>query len=236
MGIIIDKAANAEILKTLDELNVLYYKSCSLDFLYKPVNTHPDMQIHFVNENEGIVAPSAYEHYKKILPNHITLTIGSSDPSCTYPGDCAYNVAKLGKKIIGNLRYTDTKILDYYSAQGCEFINVNQGYTKCNLCIVDDNSAITEDEGLCKTLSKAGLDILKIPAGSVMLPGFSHGFIGGASGFVLKNMLAFGGNINDECIKNNIIKFVKSKYVDIIFLSSTKLADLGSILYFNTSF
>ncbi|MBR5155527.1 MAG: hypothetical protein IKW62_03455 [Clostridia bacterium] len=236
MAVILDKSADAKIFETLKYLNIDCYKSCSLDFLYSPVNTHPDMQIHFTDSTTAVVAPSAYNHYASTLPPNINLIKGSSDPHCTYPGDCAYNVAKLGKKIIGNLRYTDPKIKEIYENQGCQFINVNQGYTKCNLCIVDENSVITEDEGLFKTLSANSIDVLKIPSGLVKLNGFANGFLGGASGFISPGKLAFCGNFKNNSIFDQIYSFVKSKLVDIICLSSTEMVDLGSILYFNSNF
>ncbi len=232
MAVIIDKLADSTFFTVLDKLNIEYYKSCSLNFLYRPVNTHPDMQIHFTDSYTAVVAPSAFQHYKNILPEYINLISGDKDPDCTYPGDCAYNVAKLGNKVIGNLRYVDTKIIEIYTAQGCEFINVNQGYTKCNLCIVDCNSAITEDEGLYRILTSNDIDVLKIPIGSVNLSGFNNGFIGGASGFISRNKLAFYGQPNNSIILNTINSFVKSKSVDIIYLSTTNLMDYGSILYF----
>ncbi len=236
MGVIIDKCANNEIFATLNKLNIPYCKSTDLDFLYTPVNTHPDMQIHFVDSNCAIAAPSAYEHYKKALPDNIDILKGTSDPDCTYPGDCAYNVAKMGRRIIGNLNYLDTKIMDYYLSHNYEFINVNQGYTKCNLCVIDENSAITEDEGLYRILSGYNINVLKIPVGTVSLSGFDNGFIGGASGFISKNTLAFCGKINNSLVYNNILNFVNSKNIDIIFLSSTNLQDYGSILYFDSGF
>ncbi len=236
MAVIVDKSASNDIFDELDKLNIEYYKSCSLDFLYKPVNTHPDMQIHFTDSTTAIVAPSAYYHYKNILPQNIKLIKGCIDPDCTYPGDCAYNVAKLGKKIIGNLRYTDTVIKEIYENQGYEFINVNQGYTKCNLCIVDENSVITEDEGLCKILTANNVNVLKIPSGLVRLNGFANGFLGGASGLISPKKLAFCGVFTDKLIFEQIYSFAKSKSVDIICLSSTEITDFGSILYFDSNF
>ena len=59
MPIIIDKSADNEIITALEQLNIEYYKSCSLDFLYSPVNTHPDMQIHFIDPQTAVAAPSA---------------------------------------------------------------------------------------------------------------------------------------------------------------------------------
>lgn len=233
MAVIVDKYADQEFFKALDARKIKYYKSFDLDFLYKPVNTHPDMQIHFITERIAVVAPSAYDYYRSVLPRRVILYKGEKDPDSTYPGDCAYNVAKVGKKVIGNLAYTDSVIKKMYAELGFEFINVKQGYTKCSLCIVDENSVITEDEGLCKALITQGIEVLKIPSGEVELKSFDNGFIGGASGFISNKKLAFYGDIS-KCSYYEIIKsFINSKNVDIIYLLQTKLKDFGSILYFD---
>jgi len=236
MAVIVDKCASAELFDALDMHRIKYYKSYDLKFLYKPVNTHPDMQIHFITKSIAVVAPSAYEYYKEILPKGIILYTGAKDPDGTYPGDCAYNVAKVGKKVIGNLTYTDVVIKKLYTKLGFEFINVKQGYTKCNLCIVDENSAITEDEGLYKILNENRIDVLKIPKGEVLLKNFDNGFIGGASGFVGQKKLAFYGDISKCSYFKSIENFVTSRQVDIICLSQTKLKDFGSILFFDDTF
>ncbi len=236
MAVIVDKCADLELFKALDMNKIQYYKSCSLDFLYKPVNTHPDMQIHFITENLAVVAPSAYKYYRDIILDKIILYKGAKDPDGTYPGDCAYNVAKVGKKIIGNLEYTDSVIKNLYSKLGYEFLNVNQGYTKCNLCIIDENSVITEDVGLYRALSANGMDVLKIPVGEVELKNFDNGFIGGASGFVNQRQIAFYGDISKCSYFKEIKKFINDRKVDIICLSQTKLKDFGSILFFNNNF
>lgn len=232
MAVIVDRCADSKFFETLDKCKIKYYKSYNLNFLYKPVNTHPDMQIHFITENIAVVAPTAYEYYRDILPKGIALYKGAKDPDGTYPGDCAYNVAKIGKKIIGNLKYTDSVIKKIYTELGFEFINVKQGYTKCNLCIVDDNSAITEDEGLYKILTAYGIDVLKIPSGEVEMLCFDNGFIGGASGFIDNKRIAFYGNILKCTYFKQLEKFITERKVDIICLSKTILKDFGSILFF----
>ncbi len=233
MAVIVDRCADSDFFEDLDRRKIKYYKSYDLDFLYKPINTHPDMQIHFISKRIAVVAPSAYEYYRDALPDGITLHRGAKDPDGTYPGDCAYNVAKLGKKIIGNLTYTDAVIKKMYTDIGFEFINVKQGYTKCNLCIVDDNSVITEDEGLYKTLTANGIDVLKIPKGEIELKGFDNGFIGGASGFIDNKSIAFYGDILKCSYYKHIEKFIAEKNADIICLSQTVLKDFGSILFFD---
>lgn len=236
MAVIVDKCADKELIDALDILKIKYFKSYDLKFLYKPVNTHPDMQIHFITERLAVVAPSAYDYYKCILPEKIVLHKGAKDPDGTYPGDCAYNVAKLGKKVMGNLTYTDSVIKKIYTELGFEFINVKQGYTKCNLCIVDENSVITEDKGLYKVLTAKGVNVLKIPSGEVALKHFDNGFIGGASGFIDQKKLAFCGDISKCSYFKQIESFIKDRDVNIICLLQTKLKDFGGILFFDDDF
>ncbi len=232
MAIIIDKSANQSFFEKLCELNITYYKSTDLSFLYAPVNTHPDMQIHFVDDSTAVVAPSAYEHYRKILPKEINLIKGASDPGNTYPKDCAYNIVRLGKKIIGNLLYVDEILKKIYTEKEYEFIDVRQGYTKCNLCVVDSNSVITEDEGLFRVLSDHNINVLKISPGEVRLEHFKHGFIGGASGFLSSGNLGFLGKLSKLSEYEKIKGFISERKVNIIELSQTDLWDFGSILYF----
>lgn len=232
MSVIVDRCADTEIFDFLTSQGIEFFKSFDMKNLYFPVNTHPDMQMHFVSPELAFVAPSAFEYYRKLLPSRVELRRGNADPGGTYPTDCAYNIARLGKYIIGNLRYADKRILEYYSSRNYEFLNVRQGYTKCNLCIVSENAAVTEDEGVFKVLSQKGLNILKVCGNEVALNGFDRGFIGGASGFVGKNKLAFFGDVQSLSYKNSLLEFAKDSWVDIISLSSTKMKDFGSLLYF----
>ncbi len=236
MGVIIDSRVEPQLFEALKIYNKDCFKSFNCDFIYTPVNTHPDMQIHFTDCKTAVVAPVAYQYYKNILPDTITLIKGNSNPGRTYPEDCAYNVARMGKKIIGKLSNIDNKILEIYTQNGFEFVDVKQGYTKCNLCIIDENSAITEDEGVFKTLCSKGMDVLKIPVGFVSLKGFKNGFIGGASGFVAPNKIAFWGSLQKHPYCHEIEAFIRARNVDIIYLSSNKPEDYGSILYFDSSF
>ncbi len=236
MGVIVDNTVSHEILEVFKEHKINVFKSKDIDFLYNPVNTHPDMQIHFVDDHTAICAPCTFDYYKNILPKSVNLIKGNQDMGLTYPKDCAYNVARMGKKVIGNLSYVDSKIIELYQSLGFWFIDVKQGYTKCNLSIIDENSVITEDEGLFKTLSENGVDVLKISSGFVSLTGFKNGFIGGASGFICPKCIAFFGNINTHPDYLKIKDFITKKRVKIINLSNDSLFDLGSILYFDDSF
>ncbi len=232
LSIVVDCNISSDIENRLKAMNIEYFKSFNIDYMYYPVITHPDMQIHFIEDSCAIVAPIAFEYYKNTLPKKLKLIKGEKDPGGKYPDDCAYNVAKIGRFVIGNLAYVDKKIIEFYSSNGYELVNVKQGYAKCNLCIVNETSAITEDVGIFKTLSEKQIDVLKIRHSCVDLPSFEHGFIGGASGFISPNLLAFYGNLKMHPDYIKIYDFLKVRNVDIINLSSTKLVDYGSMLFF----
>ena len=79
-------------------------------------------------------------------------------------------------------------------------------------------------------------DALKISPGGVGLKNFPYGFIGGASGLLNNKKLLLCGDLNIHPDGDKIRDFVNHKGVNIICLSSTKLFDFGSILYFDDSF
>ena len=232
MSVIIDMTASVEILNSLKQNGVRYYLSCKHPKLPEPVSTHPDMQIHFIDNKTAVVAPEVFDYYNELIGDDVEVIKGNTELSGTYPLDCAYNVTRLGKFIIGNLSYMDTKIKQMYQDRGFEFIHINQGYSKCTVCVVDDNSVITEDEGVCRAITPHNISVFKINSGTVELDGFDYGFIGGASGFISEKVLAFCGNPSTESYFESMEEYIKSKSVDIIYLSSTKLKDYGSILYF----
>ncbi|MEG2381443.1 MAG: hypothetical protein RSB38_07100, partial [Oscillospiraceae bacterium] len=88
-AIIVDKNLDNAIFSTLLSNNYSIIKSFDMDILYKPVNTHPDMQIHFVADDYAICEPNCYEYYKKELPSHIKLKAGNKISKGTYPYDIA---------------------------------------------------------------------------------------------------------------------------------------------------
>ncbi len=232
MGLIIDINASNELFCKLEEYGVSYCKSVDLPHIYSPLNTHPDIQIHIFDSRIAIAAPSVFDYYRKHLPKHIKVLCGETDPGGKYPQDCAYNVAAIGKRVFGNFTYVDSVIKNLYIEQGFELVNTKQGYTKCNLCIVDENSVITEDNGLCKCLRSCGIEVLKIPQGGVSMQNFDYGFIGGASGKISYNKLVFSGEISKHYSFDEISQFLRNKDIEYCCLTQNKLTDIGSMLYY----
>ena len=95
-----------------------------------------------------------------------------------------YNAVCTGKYFIHNLQYTDPDLLAAAEAKAAAEhtsltkIHVKQGYTRCSLLPVDDQSFITSDTGIAKTLADYDTDVLLIRPGHILLPGFDYGFIG----------------------------------------------------------
>lgn len=221
-----------------------YIKSqeCEIRYIkYKPdspIGTHPDLYMCKLGVNDN--APIFYGDVNNI--------------GNTYPNDAIYNAACTGKFFIHNMKITAPDLLKEISNIDNFFediekdniksnenfkdiailrniipIHVNQGYSKCNICIVDENSIITEDPGIAKACTKSGVDVLKISRGYVRLPNFEYGFIGGASGRI-NDILIFNGNLSIHPDFENIKEFVHAKGLCLHYFPEYPLTDIGSII------
>ena len=143
-----------------------------------------------------------------------------------YPGDCIYNAACIGKYIICGR--TASKAL--IEASGLQRVSVKQGYTKCNLLVVDERHAITEDEGLFRALSElSDIECLKISPRQVKLPGYEHGFIGGCTGRI-GDEIVFNGDLSAHSDCRRITEFIEDCGLKAVFFRDYPLTDIGSII------
>lgn len=227
--VIIDYRTSQDTIDELNRLGIDTFLTVRIDSLYEEVNGHADMQIHFVN-NKAICAPESYDYYKTLNLSGYELISGSKHLKSKYPYDIAYNVCSIGKYVICRPLCTAMEILAEYQYLKKNILNTRQGYTKCSICVVDDNSAITADEGIYKLLKKNNINVLKIRDGFIDLYDM-QGFIGGASGLV-DNKLLFNGDIKTHPDYENINAFCKNSGVDIISLNKGNLTDIGSIIQF----
>lgn len=205
-------------------INILY--GSEIPYNVSSVRWHIDTQITHIYKDKFVVSPLVYDHYKTNLPE-TKLVLGESSGSGRYPDDAAYNIAITGKYNIHNFNYTDKMILPELTGEN---IDVSQGYSKCSICIVDENSVITEDEGIAEVLKRHNMDVLKISAGDVLLPGLNYGFLGGASGKLSKNKLAFAGDIKTHRDYKEIYNFCTVRNVVPVSLCEGSLIDIGSII------
>jgi len=177
---------------------------------YFPVNSHPDIYMCAMSRHE----------------------IFHGDPALigfNYPHNIRYNAVCMGEHFIHNLKYTDEKLLSLARSLGKIPVNVRQGYTKCNMAVIDENSAVTSDQGVLKSLANTGIDLLAVSPGHVLLTGQPCGFLGGASGKVGDEMI-FHGNLSAHPDFIRIADFVKSRGCGLKYFEQFELEDIGSII------
>ena len=146
-----------------------------------------------------------------------------------YPGDIAYNAACTGRYLIHNLKYTAPPIKQFAEKAGMCLVDVKQGYAKCSTVIVDEESIITYDRGIGRACRSAGMDVLMIGPGQVLLPGYDTGFIGGASGRV-GDTIVFHGDLFSHPDGDAIAEFITGRGLKVRSFEDWPLTDIGSVL------
>ena len=145
-----------------------------------------------------------------------------------YPASAAFNAVFLKDYFIHRLDITFPSLLAEAERLGLRKVNVRQGYTKCNLVVVDGSHVITADEGLYKALSALpGLSVLKIGAGHIAL-GRHEGFLGGTSGRI-GNEIWFHGDLSKHPDEKSIRSFIKDCGCGIVEFPFP-LRDIGSVI------
>ena len=199
---------------------------------FHPLSYHPDMLCFNLEKNKWIFYEGIYAINKKAIDRLNIDAITVKDPeSGVYPRDVRLNAAMFGINLMCNIKYTEKKILEYAEKSGRNIIGVKQGYTKCSVCTVDENSIITSDASIYGEAKKNKIGALLISEGHIGLNGYGHGFIGGCSGLISKSKLAFTGNIKLHPDYENIKEFCRGRGVEIFSMSEGDLYDYGSILY-----
>lgn len=200
--------------------------------LHEAVCCHPDMIFHHVTNDICILPPSINLKTKKSLISlNFKIVEGGSKLQPVYPLSISYNIARVGKYAIHNLKFTDDILKRFLDEEGVEWIDVKQGYSKCSVSIVNENTIITEDIGIARQAEKKGIEVLLIqPEPNILLPGLNKGFLGGSTGLLNKDVWAITGNIEKLKCCEKIRMFLADKKVDILCLSDDDVIDVGSII------
>lgn len=146
-----------------------------------------------------------------------------------YPENAAFCALILGNLFIHRLDITASKLLNEAKKRGMKLIDCRQGYARCSSCVVDEGSVITADRGLADILRKNGVEVLEISPKGVLLPGYSEGFIGGASGRV-GNTILFNGDLSSHPDYESIVEFIESRRLSVKYFQNLPLRDIGSII------
>ncbi|OFX67034.1 MAG: hypothetical protein A2X12_02735 [Bacteroidetes bacterium GWE2_29_8] len=197
---------------------------------YNAISGHPDIFMCQM-DNLLIYSPSLPIYYIDLLKlNNINIEEGETLIGEKYPFNIAYNAVVTKHFFIHNYQYTDPVIIKNIKER--KVINVKQGYTRCSILPVNDNSFIVSDKGVYEVLKKeATIDVLLINNDNIIIEDFKNGFIGGTAG-ICYNKCFFAGNLNYHKQGNLIKNFINSKKIEIIELGDYPLSDCGSIIFF----
>ncbi len=194
------------------------------------VKNHPDLYLMHFDPDSLFFAKNICSLAGDVNINKTDINIDIPAGKVLYPRDVFFNAVSLGKILICCKRHIHPSVLEKANINGYRILDVNQGYTKCNICIVDNKSIITEDIGIAKKLSSFGFDVLLLEKHGVALSGYKYGFIGGASGKISEDKLAFFGDIKLHPEYDIIKHFLHTRGVEEVSLSRKPLYDYGSLL------
>ena len=195
---------------------------------YDAISGHPD--IFFCPTPAGlIVAPNLPEKYFAILDQYKINYIKSSLPvGQEYPETAQYNSLVTNKFIFQNPAVSEPEIEKLNTE--LEIIPIKQGYVRCNLIALPNETFITSDRGIEKSLKQHKLEVLYIDPTCVKLDGFEHGFFGGDCG-LFENTLFICGSLKYFKERTIIESYVKRSGVSIIELYEGEPVDVGTILF-----
>lgn len=232
--VIIDNRMRSEEKNKLESLGYKIIELNSSESVYQEISSHTDIFCTKIRNNL-IVEPSQYQLIKNNIQRDTNIIKGKTKLKNTYPEDVGYNVCIIGSYAIHNFKYTDKRVKKILEKENYNLINVNQGYTKCSIAVIDDRSLITADKGLYKELMKYNFDILflnyKLNIKLINEDKFStmNGFIGGAISRIGNNVF-ISGDLNKIDKNNQIKNFIKKRDLNIISLSDLDVIDYGGII------
>jgi hypothetical protein len=203
----------------------------SHNIVYDAISGHPDIFL-CQADNQLIIAPNApSEFVDKLKDSNIDFTFGNKPLGMKYPETAFYNAVVTDKLLIHNLKVSDSSILE--SCKDKIHIQTNQAYTRCSLISLDENSFITSDRGIARSLMENNFKVLYVDPSDVQLQGFDHGFFGGCCG-IFEKKLFVNGRLKNFSAKDDVVNFVNNLGVTIIELYDGPLHDVGGIFFMKT--
>ena len=214
----------------LKELNINSINTVNSRHLDTKINYHTDLLVNNIAQGIIMLDNTQSANIVKYLTIGYKCEYLKNTVTSPYPSECLLNCVVVGDKLICNPDTADKKLAEYAHEYNYNIISVNQGYTKCSICIVSDNALITDDESVYYACNKNKIDSLYISKGSINLNGYDYGFIGGCTGLIDRNKLLFNGDINYHKDCNKIIDFLNIYNIKPFIIENEPLTDIGSIL------
>lgn len=224
-------AINAEAHDAIVNLNSMGIKTINVNRcsdLPVPVQAHADLQLlHLCGKS--ILTPR--EHlFKRENEKFFEFIKIKSPLGNKYPEDVRLNCTLIGDKLICNPKTVAPEILEFAAETGLTVIAVNQGYARCSICVINENTIITDDISVFTAAGKFLNDVLFISKGSIRLKGYDYGFIGGCCGKIDKYKIAFNGELESHSDYKLILDCLQRNHIECIELKRGRLDDIGGII------
>ena len=226
-SILVDYRIAKSSLKRLSALGIDVIFTKKNNRLHNSLCGHADMQIIHIGSNKFVCDRDCYDYYSKMLPDAQILCSDKS-VDIKYPNDIILNCALVGKYAIHNFNFTDSRLLD--ELVGYNRISVKQGYSKCSVAVLNENTIITSDTVIHAKAIENRLNSLYVNCDDIILKGMSHGFIGGICGKIAEDKLAVNGTIEKLKCGKSFIEFCNKHSIGIIPLNDGIPEDIGSII------
>lgn len=227
MLIIIDAKLPEEVINRLRQFGEIFCLE-SYDIVYDSISGHPDIfmcQMHDL----VILAPNSPLDLIQTLKKHrIPFLKAKEKLGNKYPETVMYNAVSTAGFIIHKKNYSASCILKQKANK--KFISVSQAYTRCNLLALADESFITSDRGIEKTLLDENMEVHYFSSIDVMLNGQEHGFLPGALG-ILDNTVFVLGSLKHYSEGKRLKELLESKNLQLEELYNGALIDGGGIFF-----
>lgn len=211
-----------------DKLLIKVVNTTQNAFLDTPVSQHADILANYVGKLTFLVDTSQKE-LCKFIENNGGKTVIIDNIKSPYPNDCLLNFADIGDYIICNKTILTENVVELLPNK--KIIDVNQGYSKCSVCICKHNTIITDDISIYNAvLQYDNINSLLIEKGSVRINKYDYGFIGGCCGLLDKDILFFNGDLSTHSDFDKIKNFLYDNGINYIDIKSKPLTDIGSII------
>lgn len=228
-AVLVDYRLPSKMKNKIEQLGIETIDTLAHPNLYEAVKGHPDLMGCPLN-NITIIEPYLYnEKYKEL--EKFSVIVGDSIIEKGYPKHIKYNVAPFGNYAIGMFDNIDKTLNRLLIENNIFKINTNQGYAKCSTMILNENTLISSDLSIYKSVKDiTGINIALINKGDIILKGLDYGFIGGASSLIDNKTIVFMGSLDYYINRQKILNILESLQINVINLANTKLYDYGSLV------
>ena len=191
-----------------------------------PVQGHADLQLAVLRGEQVLIGKGETELGYLLAKEGFQVRETQIPLNHRYPMEAQLDFVSLGDRLIGH-----QEMLGYNNVlKKSQIIHVNQGYTKCNIVLINQNALITSDSSIANACRMNDFDVLQISPGFIELPGYSYGFIGGCCGLIAPDQLAICGELKTHPDYEDIIRFLYKHSINTVELSKGPLQDIGGII------